>query len=281
MSGNSIANETISQKRTRQPFSLYRFLTNKYFLYCVSVVLFLSLWDYVAREKIFRDSLARPLEVWDQLVLLTQIKFAGTHLWGHIWASLQRVLIGFVLASVVAIPLGLFMALNKYVNAIVKPLFDLFKPMPPIAWVSIAILWFGMGETSKVFIIIIGTFVPCLLNAYNGVRLVDPELYDVIRVLGGKRRDEIIHVCFPASFPAIFAGLQISLSSAWTCVLAAELMNSRNGMGFLIKRGMDTHQPTLVLGGMILIAAAACITSLVITMAERKLCPWQRNIENL
>ena len=178
MSGNSIANETISQKRTRQPFSLYRFLTNKYFLYCVSVVLFLSLWDYVAREKIFRDSLARPLEVWDQLVLLTQIKFAGTHLWGHIWASLQRVLIGFVLASVVAIPLGLFMALNKYVNAIVKPLFDLFKPMPPIAWVSIAILWFGIGETSKVFIIIIGTFVPCLLNAYNGVRLVDPELYD-------------------------------------------------------------------------------------------------------
>lgn len=106
MSGNSIANETISQKRTRQPFSLYRFLTNKYFLYCVSVVLFLSLWDYVAREKIFRDSLARPLEVWDQLVLLTQIKFAGTHLWGHIWASLQRVLIGFVLASVVAIPLA-------------------------------------------------------------------------------------------------------------------------------------------------------------------------------
>ena len=213
--------------------------------------------------------------------MLTQIKFAGTHLWGHIWASLQRVLIGFVLASVVAIPLGLFMALNKYVNAIVKPLFDLFKPMPPIAWVSIAILWFGIGETSKVFIIIIGTFVPCLLNAYNGVRLVDPELYDVIRVLGGKRRNEIIHVCFPASFPAIFAGLQISLSSAWTCVLAAELMNSRNGMGFLIKRGMDTHQPTLVLGGMILIAAAACITSLVITMAERKLCPWQRNIENL
>lgn len=79
------------------------------------------------------------------------------------------------------------MALNKYVNAIVKPLFDLFKPMPPIAWVSIAILWFGIGEMSKVFIIIIGTFVPCLLNAYNGVRLVDPDLYDVIRVLGGKR----------------------------------------------------------------------------------------------
>ena len=244
---SSIANETVDHSKNREPFSFYKFITNKYFLNVVSIVLFLALWDYVAKEKIFRDSLARPLEVVDQLYRLTYMKFAGTNLIGHIWASTQRVLIGFIAASVVAVPLGLFMALNKYVNAIVKPLFDLFKPMPPIAWVSIAILWFGIGEMSKVFIIIIGTFVPCLLNAYNGVRLVDPDLYDVIRVLGGKRRDEIFH----------------------------------DGMGFLIKRGMDTHQPTLVLGGMVLIAAAAYGTSLLVTLFEGKLCPWKRTIENL
>ena len=302
---SSIANETVDHSKNREPFSFYKFITNKYFLNVVSIVLFLALWDYVAKEKIFRDSLARPLEVVDQLYRLTYMKFAGTNLIGHIWASTQRVLIGFIaglagrgrlnpsaalfwktgvcggFTTFSAFSLGLFMALNKYVNAIVKPLFDLFKPMPPIAWVSIAILWFGIGEMSKVFIIIIGTFVPCLLNAYNGVRLVDPDLYDVIRVLGGKRRDEIFHVCFPASFPAVFAGLQISLSSAWTCVLAAELMNSRDGMGFLIKRGMDTHQPTLVLGGMVLIAAAAYGTSLLVTLFEGKLCPWKRTIENL
>ena len=181
MSGSSIANETIDHSKNREPFSFYKFITNKYFLNVVSIVAFLLIWDYVAKEKIFRDSLARPLEVVDQLYMLTYMKFAGTNLAGHIWASTQRVLIGFIAASIVAVPLGLFMALNKYVNAVVKPLFDLFKPMPPIAWVSIAILWFGIGEMSKVFIIIIGTFVPCLLNAYNGVRLVDPDLYDVVR----------------------------------------------------------------------------------------------------
>lgn len=188
---------------------------------------------------------------------------------------------GFSLAAVVAVPLGLFMALNKYVNAIVKPLFDLLKPMPPIAWVSLAILWFGVGEFAKIFIIIIGTFVPCLLNSYNGIRLVEPELYDVVRVLGGNRKDEIFQVSFPASFPSVFAGLQISMSIAWTCVLAAELMNARDGIGFLIKRGMDTHQPALVLSGMILIAAAAWCTSQVLTLVERKFCPWQRSIDNL
>ncbi|MEG2004406.1 MAG: ABC transporter permease, partial [Bilophila sp.] len=163
---SSIANETVDHAKNREPFSFIKLITNTYFLNAVSIILFFSLWDYVAAEKIFRDSLARPIEVADQLYRLTYMKFAGTNLWGHIWASTQRVLIGFIAASVVAVPLGLFMALNKYANAIVKPLFDLFKPMPHIAWVSIAILWFGIGEPSKIFIIIIGTFVPCLLNAY-------------------------------------------------------------------------------------------------------------------
>lgn len=281
MSTNNIANEIVDHARNKEPFSFLKLITNTYFLNAVSLITFFLVWDYVAYAKVFRDSLARPTEVLDMLVRLTHMKFAGTDLWGHIWASTQRIVIGFSLAAIVAVPLGLFMALNKYVNAIVKPLFDLFKPMPPIAWVSLAILWFGIGEFSKIFIIVIGTFVPCLLNAYNGVRLVDPDLYDVIRVLGGNRRDEIFHVCFPASFPAVFAGLQISLSVAWTCVLAAELMNSREGMGFLIKRGMDTHQPALVLGGMLLIAAAAWGTSLLLSLLERKLCPWKRSIENL
>ena len=91
---SSIANETVDHSKNREPFSFYKFITNKYFLNVVSIVLFLALWDYVAKEKIFRDSLARPLEVVDQLYRLTYMKFAGTNLIGHIWASTQRVLIG-------------------------------------------------------------------------------------------------------------------------------------------------------------------------------------------
>lgn len=277
----SIANETIGTSTGQEGYSFYRLITNTYFLYVVSLCSFFLLWDRVAAWQIFGDSLARPHAVLQKLYDLSQIKFAGTNLPGHIWASTQRVLIGFTLASSIAVPLGLFMALNKYANAAVKPVFDLFKPMPPIAWVSISILWFGVGEFSKIFIIAIGTFVPCLLNSYNGIRLIEPELYDVIRVLGGDRRNEIIEVSFPASFPAIFAGLQISLSVAWTCLLAAELMNARDGMGFLIKRGMDTHQPALVLGGMVLIAFMAWLSSLLVFFIERRLCPWKRSIDNL
>ena len=281
MSSDTVANEIQVAVKEKRPWTIGRVLGNEYFLYGVSIVTFFLVWHWVAAAKLLEGSLATPAEVVRTLIHLIETKLAGRSLWGHIWASTQRILIGFVLASVLAVPMGLFMALNRYVNAIVKPVFDIFKPMPPIAWISIAILWFGIGEGSKIFIIVIGTFVPCLLNAYNGVRLIEPELYDVVRVLGGNRRDEIFQVSFPASFPAIFAGLQISLSSAWTCVLAAELVSARSGMGWIIIQGMKLSDPGMVIGGMVIIAIVAWITTLGVGALERLICPWKREIEGL
>ncbi len=276
---NSIANEVQAQIKERSPLSIWRVLKNRWFLYVVSTIAFFIVWDYVAFNRFLGSALARPYEVLLQLANMMVNPIAGKDLIGHIWASTQRILAGFAIGAVLATPLGLFMALNRYVNAIVKPVFDLIKPMPPIAWISIAILWFGIGEPSKIFIIVVGTFVPCLLNAYNGVRLIEPQLYDVVRMLGGNRRDEILHVCFPAAFPAIFAGLQISLSCAWTCVLAAELVSARSGLGFIILLGMTQSKPALIVGGMVVIAVVAWLTTLLVTGLEKVLCPWKREIQ--
>lgn len=276
---NSIANEVQAQIKERSPLSIWHVLKNRWFLYAVSTIAFFIIWEYVARNRFLGSALARPYEVLLQLADMMVNPIAGKGLIGHIWASTQRILIGFAIGAVLATPLGLFMALNRYVDAIVKPVFDLIKPMPPIAWVSIAILWFGIGEPSKIFIIVVGTFVPCLLNAYNGVRLIEPQLYDVVRMLGGNRRDEILHVCFPAAFPAIFAGLQISLSCAWTCVLAAELVSARSGLGFIILLGMTQSKPALIVGGMVVIAMVAWLTTLLVTGLEKVLCPWKREIQ--
>ncbi len=281
MGVNAIADEIRESVEEKTPITLRRILTNEYFLYAVSLVLFLYIWDWVAKAQILGKSLATPRQVAMELARLMTVKLAGKTLVGHVWDSTRRVLVGFAIASLIAVPLGLLMALNRYVNAIVKPVFDIFKPMPPIAWISIAILWFGIQEGSKVFIIVVGTFVPCLLNSYNGVRLIDPELYDVLRVLGGDRRDEIIQVCFPAAFPAIFAGLQVSLSVGWTCVLAAELVSSQSGLGWIIIQGMRLTRPELVIGGMAIIALVAWGTSLLVTGLEKLICPWKRQIEGL
>lgn len=279
MSDYSVALEVVKPVKEKRTLSILSIITNEYLLHVVSFVSFLAIWHFVAEAELL--GLATPEATIKEMYRLMTVKLAGNNLLGHIWASARRIFIGFAIGAVTGIPLGLFMALNRYVNAVAKPVFDLFKPMPPIAWLSIAILWFGIGEPSKIFIIFIGSFVPCVLNAYSGIRIIEPELYDVIRVLGGNRRQEIFQVSFPAALPALFAGLQISISIAWTCVLAAELVSSRAGLGWIILRGMRLTRPELVLGGMAIIALVAWFFTLLVSALEKLLCPWKRKIKGL
>ena len=168
------------------------------------------------------------------------------------------------------------MALNL-INAIVKPIFDssnLCRPSPDIH--RHTVVW---HRHSKVFIILIGAIVPCVINSYNGIRLVDPELYDAIRMLGANRRQEAFNVTLPAAFPAIFAGIQISLSMAWTCVLAAELVGAREGMGFIIMAGMNLSRPAQIIGGMVIIALTAWAIAISVGWLEKWICPWKREIQ--
>ncbi len=280
MDKQACANAPVAEKKPRKPFEyIAAVFKNVYVLYAISIICFLSIWDLVAVMKVFGKFMPRPVEVLQQLGDMFVHPLAGKTLLVHLWFSLKRVLIAFVIAVAIGVPIGLSMGFSPYINAIVKPVFDLFKPMPPIAWISLAILWFGIGETSKIFIIIIGAIVPCIINSYNGIRLVDPELYDCIRMLGGNRRQEILEVTFPAAFPAIFAGIQISLSMAWTTVLAAELVGAREGMGFIIVLGMNLSKPAMIIGGMVVIAFTAWMISLAVTRLERWVCPWKTNLE--
>ncbi len=283
MSGEAATNvslEVVDASRSRSPVSIRKLLLNEYTYSVISACLFVWLWHWAAASHVLGHSsaLATPGEVIERIMSMFSETLAGKTIWGHMWDSLRRVLIGFTIASVLAVPLGLFMALNPYVRAGVKPIFDMFKTMPPLAWISIAILWFGIQEAPKIFIIVIGSFVPALLNAFNGVLLIEPEMYDVVRNMGGKRRNEIFMVCIPASLPAIYAGLQIALSSAWTCVLAAELVSSRSGLGYIIIKGMKMSDPSMVIGGMLLIAALSLGLSSLMNFFYHKLFPWQREI---
>lgn len=278
----NVCNETIKNTK-KYEFSLIRALKSEYFLYIISLVSFFGLWQWAATSNVFgySSALATPFQVVDSLHDLSVNKLSGLGLLEHLWISTRRVIIGFVIAAGFGIPLGLFMAFNETFRAIVKPIFDMFKPMPPLAWISVAILWFGIGEAPKIFIIVIGSFVPVVLNSYSCLQLIEPEFFDVVRIIGGKRWDEIRLVCIPGALPAITAGLQIAMSSAWTCVVAAELVNSRSGLGYIIVQGMKLSDPGMIIGGMLIITAVSLVFTLGMDLLTRKLCPWQREIENL
>lgn len=277
-----VSNEVIKQTKDTK-LTLMGILRHEYFLHVVSLVCFFGVWHWAASSNVLgsTSALATPVQVVESLKDLATTTLAGLTLWEHIWISTYRVLIGFLFSALVGIPMGLFMAFNETFRSIVKPLFDMFKPMPPLAWISIAILWFGVGEAPKIFIIIIGSFVPAVLNAFSCVQLIEPELYDVVRIMGGSRWDEIRKVCIPGALPAITAGLQISMSAAWTSVVAAELVNSRSGMGFIIVQGMKLSDPGLIIGGMVVITVISLLFTQAMEKINRKLSPWQRDISNL
>ena len=197
-------------------------------------------------------------------------------LYGHLYYSIRRVLVGYVVAAVLGIIVGIAMGTSRYAEAIIKPIFELIRPIPPIAWIPLVILWFGVGELPKYAIIFIGSFTNVTLNAYTGAQRVDPTLIGCAKMLGTSDRDIFLRVVLPSSLPQIFAGMQVALSTAWMAVLAAEMIGAQEGCGWIILRGSDTTNIPLVLVGMVVIGVVGLLLATIMRMAERRLCSWNR-----
>ena len=168
--------------------------------------------------------------------------------------------------------------LEPDLRKIVAPIFEVLRPIPPIAWIPIAILWLGVAEGSKIFICFVGAFVIMILNSYTGMRYVDPLLIDAARSFGASRSQQFFNVAVPACMPSIFAGVQNSLSMAWMCVLAAEMVGAREGVGYIIIQGMDLNKSSMILVGMVLIGIVGSLLAATLRCAERLLCPWRREM---
>jgi len=195
---------------------------------------------------------------------------------GHIGVSLVRILVGVGIALALAVPLGILMGWYEDLDAVASPLIEVLRPIPPIAWIPLAILWFGIGLGSKVFIIAIGAFFPALINTYIGVKFVEPLLIKAAQTLGAKDKNILWEVVLPASVPLIVAGIRISVGVGMMCLVAAELVAASSGLGYLIMLGGDDLKPELSIMGMIGIGMLGLIADRVILAVERKAIYWKK-----
>lgn len=206
---------------------------------------------------------------------LTAETFAAMVLSGelfvHIGASMRRVISAWLLAASVAIPLGLAMGRIRTVERRIDPFIELFRPISPLAWIPMSILWFGIGEGGKIFILFIGTFFPTLLNTIAGVKGVDPVLIRAGQVLGCKNEAVLFRkVILPAALPSIVVGLRLSFGIGWAVIIAAELVAARSGLGFLIADGMEILRSDRVLVGMVVIALLGVVFDTVFRLLNRR-----------
>jgi sulfonate transport system permease protein len=235
------------------------------------VFLFVIVWESIALGVNSRF-LPGPVMVAETFVQMT----ASGELFKHAAVSLARVVAGFFLAVGVGVPLGILMGWSRKVESF-SVIVETLRPIPPLAWIPLAMLWFGIGFQSKVFIIFIGAFFPVLSNSFLGVRETQPYLVEAGRVLGATDHQILRKIVIPNSFPSILEGLRIGLGIAWMCLVAAELTGLKTplGLGYLIMEARDLGRADVVMAGMIAIGVIGYIMNFSLTWAEGKLVRWK------
>lgn len=241
-------------------------------MFAIFTVLFL--WHIASTFTSAAMFFPTPIEVLKYFIYSLSHKIGRYNLTMHTAFSLKRVAVGFSLSSLTGIILGVAMGYSKTINALVRPLFNIIRPIPGLAWIPLAILWFGIGETTKYFIIFMGGFANIVLNSYDGTIKVDPTLEGAARLLGANDVQVFFQVILPSATPYIFAGLQVSLSTSWMAVLAAEMISSYEGAGWIINMGMQTGDTTMILAGMVAIAIVGFLLANIMRILERSLCSW-------
>ncbi|MCX9012874.1 MAG: ABC transporter permease [Candidatus Methanoperedens sp.] len=228
---------------------------------------FIILW-YGLSTFIYSDSLLpSPSSI---AVAICEMLIQGI-LINHLLTSLSRVFIGFTLAASLAIPLGLILGwYSKAMNAL-NPLIQLFRPISPIAWIPLAILWFGIGDKPAIFIIFITSFFPMLVASASAVRNIDASIIKAATNFGANDISMLRKVVLPACFPQIVVGLRISLGIAWVIIVAAEMVGMRSGLGFMILDARNFLRIDMVVAGMVIIGIVGLSLDRLVCLIENKI----------
>lgn len=208
-------------------------------------------------------------------VLATAVEIiADGKLQEHLAVSFIRVIKGFLIGAVSGILIGTIMGLSKGCKQFLGSLVGILRPIPMIAWIPIFILWFGIGELTKVAVITLGTFWSVLLNTIHGIQSVDPKLLEVAKVLKKDRITIIRSIVMPSALPAIFTGIRLGFGTAWSCVVAAEMIAATKGIGFMITYAREVSKPGELFVGVFTIGLVGLLLDVLIQKLEDRLIHW-------
>jgi ABC-type nitrate/sulfonate/bicarbonate transport system permease component len=241
------------------------------------VLLLLCLWQGLCfLGTVPNYVLPSPIEIMEGLgaLLITGMP-PGHLLHNHVLYSLYRVGWGFSMACALGIPLGLLMGWFPWFHRAFSPIVEVVRPIPPLAWIPIAIVWLGIGIRSAAFIIFLGAFFPVLLNTASGVLSVSPILIDAAKTLNTTQKDIFLKVLLPGSLPSIFVGMRVGMGVAWMTLVAAEFSGVKDGygLGFMIMTARDIQKPDQILAGMLVIGMIGFIIDWLIRAWESKIRP--------
>lgn len=240
----------------------------EYFLFLILILVVWFVMDGMG--KLNPVIMPSPSKIGSTLVSLIE---KGT-LMDNLVVSVVRVLQGYLLAAGLGVVLGILIGLSKHLDRLTALLIQIVKPIPPIAWIPLVILWFGIGESGKVFLIFLGGFFTILINVIDGIHQTDAKLIEVSKSMETPFFKHIFKVVIPSAAPNIFTGLRTGLSSCWMCVVAAELVSSTTGLGYLIMNARQFGKTDEVIVGMLTIGIIGKIMDSLLKLVEKHLIKW-------
>ena len=260
------------QKKRKQEKRMYALLS------IAGVAIFLLLWELASDTGIVNSRYIAPPSKIVKLFFtkLTDPNPDGAVLGVNILSSLQVSLTGFALAVLIGVPLGLLMGWYRGFDSFVRPIFEIVRPIPPVSWIPLTIVWMGIGLQAKAFIVFFSAFVPCVINSYTGIRQTNPVLINFATTCGAYNFTIFLKIGIPSSLTMVFAGVRVALGNAWATLVAAEMLAASSGLGYMILMGRQFARPDLILLGIVVIGIIGIVLTTLLNKIEDKVLGWKR-----
>lgn len=240
-----------------------------------SVILFIAIWQ-LSGSLGWVDPLLLPppSEVFRTATELALSGYRQTPLWQHFLISVARALSAFAAAIAIGIPLGLFMGILPMLNAVLDPFVQFLRPLPKIALIPLVVVWFGIGETSKFFLIFISSFLSIVVGAAASVTGVSQGRIRAVQTLGASRGQIFLYVVLPNALPELFTTVRLSVGIGWTSLIAAEMVAANSGLGWMVINAGTYLRTDVVLLGILLLGLTGYLFDWVLTRLQRRFAPW-------
>jgi NitT/TauT family transport system permease protein/taurine transport system permease protein len=243
----------------------------------LTLAIVLALWHLLTAVTGFISParFATPAEVGVSLRQIALDGYSNGRLHEHVLRSVLLVTMGFTVAASIGVALGLAMGASRKVEALVNPIFLVLRPIPPLAWIPLAIVWLGLGDAAKMMVIFVSAFVPSVINSYTGVRQIDKPIFEAAAMLDVTGLRYWREVLVPGALPSIFTGLRLSLQASWTTLVAAELVGAITGLGQILNQAAQDIYPAMILVGMISVALCGWLMTVGLGWIEKRVMPWK------
>ncbi len=242
----------------------------------LSIGALIALWWMVTAfgliEPLFLPS---PQAVLTKLYLVATDGFMDAALWQHLSASLTRMLWAVFFAIITGVPLGMAIGLSPVVRGLFDPIIELYRPIPPLAYLPLLVIWFGIGEVTKVLLIYLAIFAPIVIATAQGMQVAQGNRIRAVRSLGANRIDILRFVILPSALPDILTGIRIGLGVGWSTLVAAELVAAQHGLGFMVQSAAQFLVTDVVIMGILVIAIIAISLEIALRILQKRLVPWQ------